>query len=287
MVRMTKKAMGGYLLAILFAVSVFSFSGCSQNGTGPDASGAYSSQGTLSVSEGGAVSVTIPDGTIVTVEIPEDALIQSTDVTLAVTPEGSRESASTSKAATVEIYASLKITVNPATDLLDAATVSVVFPEKAGVVSRCMTQENDNKNKIPLKQGFSENTLKATVYSLGNMECAKPVVNDMVTTAYEVMAATPSGSWQDAYGLFDALLYYSTVFGENGKNAESQECFQAAAQLCKKSADAFLQTLGGTDGEKDDLLVNALKKFRNLMILCENPDGIVASFDAKLTLSDS
>lgn len=283
--RKNRIATVSHLSAILIAMIV-ACSGCSQSGSG-SGNGSYSGKMKVSPVTGGAVSVDMPDGTSVVLEIPEGALEETTDLTLTVTPSGEKESVSSAKSDSVDVYSKLSITVKPAVALLESASVSVVFPSGAKNIERCLTLKTGALGNIPAKQGFLESILKSSVYRLGEWECAKPDLSDMLTAAYTLMDKTPEGHWQDAYALFDALLYYSARFGENSKLTESQECFMAVADLCKKSADDFLESSTPDSDSKDDIHVNALKKFRNLMVLCENPGDIVKSFDAQLLISDN
>lgn len=283
---MNRIATGSGLSAVLIAMIV-ACTGCSKSGSGSGDSGSYSGKMKVSSATGGAISVDIPDGTTVILEIPEGALETSTDLTLTVTPSGDKESVPSAKSDTADVYSKLSITVTPAVDLQECASVSVVFPSGVKNIDRCLTLKTGALGNIPAKQGLLDSTLKSSVYRLGEWECAKPDLSGMITAAYALMGKTPEGEWQDAYALFDALLYYSARFGENNKLAESQECFMAVADLCKVSADDFLKSSTPDGDSKDDIHLNALKKFRNLMVLCENPGDIVKSFDAQLLVSDN
>lgn len=274
-------------LSLVLIAMIVTCSGCSQSGSGSGANGSYSGKMKVSSATGGAITVDIPDGTSVILEIPEGALETTTDLTLTVTPSGDKESVSSAKSDSADVYSNLSITVKPEVDLLETASVSVVFPSGAKNIERCLTLKTGALGNIPAKQGFLDSTLKSSVYRLGEWECSKPDLSDMLTAAYALMGKTPEGEWQDAYALFDALLYYSARFGENNKLTESQECFMAVADLCKVSADDFLKTSTPDGDSKDDIHVNALKKFRNLMVLCENPGDIVKSFDSQLLASDN
>lgn len=282
---------GSWLWIVMLAAMVTAWSGCSGSSGGGDdqaPSGSFSAKATLTPRTGGAVSVDIGDGSTVILEIPEGALESSTLVTLAVTPEGGTESPAGAKSASAAVYTRLSISVRPALDLLEPASLSVVFPENAGNVDRCLVQAWSDPATLPLKQGFLDHTLKASVYRLGKFSCSRPDIEAMVTTAYQLLEEqAPEGRWQEAYMLFDALLYFSSRFGENGKLLESQACFEKVADLCTKSALAFLTSTGPVGTDKDDALVNGLKKFRNLMMLCENPENIVKTFDDRLLTPDS
>lgn len=283
---MNQIATGSGLSAVLIAMIV-ACSGCSQSGSGSGANGAFSGKMKVTSATGGAISVDIPDGTTVILEIPEGALGTTTDLTLTVTPSGDKESVPSAKSDSADIYSKLSITVKPEVDLLESASVSVVFPSGAKNIERCLTLKTGALGNIPAKQGFLDSTLKSSVYHLGEWECSKQDLSDMITAAYTLMDETPDGKWQDAYALFDALLYYSARFGENNKLTESQECFTTVADLCRQSAAAFLASSNPDSDSKDDVHVNALKKYRNLMVLCENPGDIVKSFDSQLLVSDN
>jgi hypothetical protein len=276
-----KRLAKAWITALSITISFMVLNGCSQSGSG-GGNGVYSGKALISSSEGGAITVNIADGTSVTLEVPEGALDTETEVTLSVTPQG-QDAASLSKSSSSGVSGSLKISVKPEMDLQEAASLTIVFPENAGKIEQCLVKESSASRMIPVKQGMADNTLKGMVYSLGNMECSVKEIGDLVATAYQLMADTPEATWQSAYALFDALLYCSNRFGENGKLAESSECFAAVSGLCKTSAVGFLKNLGTSSLIKGDIRINALKKFKDLMILCENPDGIVAAYDSKLS----
>jgi hypothetical protein len=284
-----RKTTGPVLMTVLLMV-ILAMAGCSSqsgSGDGGSPSGSFSGKANVTPLTGGAISVDIGDGTTVILDVPEGALEQSTNLTVTVTPQGDKEVQAKAKGASTGIYKSLTISIKPAIDLMEPASLSVVFPENAGNVDRYLTQEAGLPAMIPVKQGFLDNTLKASLYRLSEVECSTPDIPGMISSAYDLMGETPGGTWQDAYALFDALLYFSTRFGENNKLTESQECFSKVADLCKQSALAFLASSGPSGETKDDAHVNALKKYRNLMMLCENPGGIVKSFDAQLLVSDN
>lgn len=273
---------GVFLFALLI---ILPWTGCSRSGSGPAAGSAgpvVTEKASLSASSGGAISVTIPDGSTVTIEIPEGALETQTDLTLTVSSTGSVEK-SQAKSADTGLYSSLSIKVEPAMDLLDSATLSVVFPDGSKGSDRCLTLKS---GQIPSKQSFRDNILKASVYRLGEWECSKVELSDMIDDAQKLMEQTPGAAWQDAYALFDALLFYASVFSDGGRESDSAACFAAVADLCKESAVGFLASLGPDGEEKNDIRVNSLKKFRSLMVMCENPGEIVKSFDEKLLAAD-
>ncbi len=275
---------------MILAAMMMAWSGCSGSSGGDNEqapSGSFSAKATLAPRTGGAVSVDIGDGSTVVLEIPEGALAKSTLVTLTVTPEGSLEVPAKAKSAKATVHTRLSISIKPALDLLEPASLSIVFPENAGFVDRYLAQERAEVSSIPPKQGFLDNALKASIYRLGEFYCSQPDIEDMIVSAYRLLEESPEGCWQDAYILFDALLYFSARLGENGKLLESQECFERVAELCRQSALAFLASAGPVGVEKNDALLNALKKYRNLMMLCENPENIVKSFDDRLLIPDS
>lgn len=285
-----RRKMTGPVLLTYLLMMLLTMAGCSSqsgSGDGGSPSGSFSGKANVTPLTGGAISVDIGDGTTVILDVPEGALSQSTNLTVTVTPQGDKEVQAKAKAASAGIYKSLTISIKPAIDLMEPASLSVVFPENAGDVDRYLVQEAGLSAMIPVKQGFLDNTLKASLYRLADVECSTPDMAGMISAAYALMGETPEGNWQDAYALFDALLYFSTRFGENSKLTESQECFSKVADLCKQSALAFLASSEPSGDAKDDAHVNALKKYRNLMMLCENPGGIVKSFDAQLLVSDN
>ncbi|MFA6010277.1 MAG: hypothetical protein WC799_09880 [Desulfobacteraceae bacterium] len=84
---MNRIATGSGFSAVLIAMIV-ACSGCSKSGSGSGDSGSYSGKMEVSSATGGAISVAIPDGTTVILEIPEGALETTTDLALTVTPSG-------------------------------------------------------------------------------------------------------------------------------------------------------------------------------------------------------
>ena len=282
--RNRQKITGAGLFAILFVVSGL-IAGCSSSGGGSSVSGTVSGKATITTASGGAISVNLGDGTSVILELPEGALAKSQDVTLSVSPQGA--ASASAKSGDSGLYPKLAISVTPAADLLECGTLTIIFPVAAQNVNRCIMQRTGSSDMIPVKQGFVDNELKASLYRLGELECSIPDISAMVTEAYRLMNETPDGTWQDAYAVFDALVYFSNIFNANDRNLESQECFNAVDDLCRQSAEAFLASPEPSGDDKDDLHVEALKKFRRLMVLCENPGDIVASFDLKLLISDS
>ncbi len=279
--RYARSTAGMFLLVLLM---IMTWTGCSRSGSGTsgDSGARVSEKANLSSSTGGAVSVTVPDGTLVTLEIPEGALETQTELTLTVDATGSMEKTQ-AKSAGSGLYASLSIKVEPAVDLLETATLTVVFPEGSEGSDRCLVLKAGH---IPSKQAFRENILKASIYRLGEWECSKVDLSDMADDARQLVEQTAGDTWQDAYAVFDALLFYASVFSAGGMEADSKACFTAYAGLCKESAVAYLSSLGPVGEEKNDIRVNALKKFRSLMVMCENPGEIVKSLDEKLLAAD-
>lgn len=255
--------------------------GCgSSKGSGSKDSGAAST--VVTADKGGAVSLKLADGTNVTLEIPKGAIEGEAEIRISATPEGEMESVESS---VLKIFRKLTLTVDPAPELLDPAALVIQFPDGASGVSRRVVQYSSAGDRI-VKQEKNGNILKATVYRLDRFICEAPDESGMITEAYSVMKQAVTGDWRDAYGTFDALVAYTAFFQENGRVDESRDCLNALVPLCVKSAETFLSTPSETAGSKDVVFSNTLKKFKQLMVLCEAPDEIMDHVDSRILAMD-
>ncbi len=263
---------------IILGIIISLMMGCknSKSGGGGSSSvvsGSYTGKATIANTTGGAISVQVPNGPTVTLEIPEHALAQPADIALSVNPKNDS--------------GMLAISIQPQPDLLESATLSVAYPSNSDNTERYMFWKGDANRLIPLKQSIIDGVAKSTLYHLGDFEYTLPDLNTMITNAYGLMNDTPSASWQTAYSAFDALVWFSSYFNLKGNAAESTVCMKATTDFCKQSADAFIASSKTDNSVKDTVYTNGLKKFRRLMVFVDNPGLITKTFDDLITAADN
>lgn len=270
----------------VFILSLCVFWGCSQDGVGHSGKasnlddriisdfGRYSGKAMIGSSTGGAITVDMADGMSVMIDIPENALAYSKEVTLSVTED---------EAGTENAPPTFIITIEPGVALLESAQLTVTFPENTDVSGRVLFTLIDDK--IPLKQSADEDRLTASLYRLGTFSCSLSNVNDMVRAADMLISQDDNGVWQDAFTTFNGLVWLTDYFSATGDTNDAADCFSAIKDKSRQSAEAFITFTGNI--EKGSLDYNALMKFRELMVLCENPENILEQIDLMISSSDS
>jgi hypothetical protein len=272
------------LIGLILLLFVVPLAGCSsgsgsdtagtpgQETPGGDDGGPYTGKAIIESSTGGAITVETGDGTQVTLDIPGGALQSTQDVTLTVTVSDS----GSSSAKGLESASELAIAIEPSTLLLESAQLNVNFPaDRDG--SGLVLGKNDG-TFTPMKQSMASGTLTGTLYALTDVRCIAPADETLIDSAYALINQPASRAWQDAHGVFDALVWLSMQLSQRGYPAESKNCFSAVYEQGRESAQAFVLSM--SDVEKGEAEYHAVEKFKRLMALCENPDNIIMDLNA-------
>jgi hypothetical protein len=265
------------ILVILLALAACS-SGSGDSPVTP-AGGGNTGSALLSSGSGGALSVTAADGTLVTVDIPGGALAQSQTVSLSLTSEPA-PAARTAKSA--DSAQALTITITPALDLLAPATVTVIFPDHQDISGMVLCRIGTEE--FPLKQGMDAGLISATIYSLGDLICTRLSDGDLIDGAYDLINGEETGQWQEAFASFDGLLWLSDALSRLGYPTEASECLTALFDKSRARAESFVDTVGAVS--KDSAEAVAVDMFRRLMMLCENPDNLIARLGALIPTNE-
>lgn len=216
----------------------------------------YSDKAMIGSSTGGSMSIETDDGFFVMIDIPGKAMDYSREVTLSVELENG--------------FDEITIRIEPAVALQAGVKLMVGFPDEGDVEGKLICRKASGS---PLKQGMETGMVTATVYRFGEFSLNRTNPDDMLEAAYDLLADTPDDSWQNAYETFDSLVWLSDYLGKQGHSQDAGECFSGIVSKSKTSAERFLASSDASAMGTQDF--NSLGKFKQLMVLCENPDQIV------------
>lgn len=262
---------------LLLCLSSFLLWGCGSGGSGSNTGdvlnetvaepGTYSAKAMIGSSTGGVITVETDEGVQVTIQFPSRAMDYSKEISLSVT-----ESDLSSE------NPILTLDIEPSVALWEGAQLTVTFPEEVDVSQMIVCRKDSDF--MPLKQGQAGRSIIAVLYRLGEFSYSAQDEETMIEIAYTIIDQAPSGEWQESYASFDALLWLYDYFKATGNRQEAVSCFNALAEVSLQQTERFIDSVGTL--EKESLEYRALEKFKHLMALCENPQGINQAIDALL-----
>ncbi|GAB6096694.1 hypothetical protein JCM14469_29470 [Desulfatiferula olefinivorans] len=270
---------GAFALMVGMMLALAACSSGSGDGSAPAVNSGGAGSVLLNSGSGGAISATASDGTLVTLDVPSGALAQSQTVSLSLTHDPAPAARTAKSVAPAPM---LTITITPSLDLLVPATVTVLFPETLDPSGMVLCRIGDDA--FPLKQGTHDGMISGTIYSLGDLVCTRLSDGDLIDAAYDLINGAEDGPWQEAFASFDGLLWLSDALSRSGYPVESSECLTALLDKSRAHAEAFVATVGTVS--KDSAEAVAVDMFRRLMVLCENPDNLIARLSALIPTNE-
>lgn len=258
------------ILSCVFMMAVFLW-GCGKSGSGQGGNGdtgkgasqaksSYSDKAMIGSSTGGSITVETDDGYYVTLDVPEKAMENTREVTLSVD---------------LESTGGMTITIEPSLSLKAGAFLMVAFPDEKDVEGKLICRK---ENGSPMKQGMEEGALTAMVYRFGEFTLDTMDTDKMLDAADSLLGEPSDESWQNAYETFDSLVWLSDYLARKGYAQDASDCFTGVVSKSKANADRFLAAVDRSS--LDTAVVNSLDRYRQLMVLCENPDQIVDQINA-------
>ncbi len=244
---------------ILLCLTGLIFSSCGSSDTGSGKANETSGQ-LIVAAEGGTLSYRVPDGTVVTLEIPPKALNKNTTINLTVADESAKTGSDSQYIISTEPEG-LK--------LFDPAYLSISFASSfARNESTGLFNRSETGLMVALKQSATDAQIKGNIYSLGVYDCLTYDTAMCVEMLTAIEDADVPDDWQGLLTVFNGLIWTGNFFHGSGETDDAKACMAAAISICGQGINNYLNRQDINDEKELSVYKNDLEKYTYIQQLC-------------------
>ena len=229
----------------------------------------------VEASEGGTLTYKVPDGTLVTLEIPPKALKESMKITLKVEAAAASEKAGIDSIYIISIQPDSVKFFNPAYLNVSSAPASE-NKKNTGLFS-----VRGDGVLLPLKQVVEVDGVKGNIYTSGVYELSTFDTGKCIEILSEIETSDIPDNWQDLVTVFNGLIWTGTYFNNSGETDDATACMDAATDICGQGIEKYIAKSFSIDEKTLSVYKNDLEKYKYIQKLCADQLVLSKNLDDK------